>query len=454
MDVQARALIDAALGALKKAGAQGDAYLEHQRRLSLRVRDQKLDEIQQAERLGVGIRAFREGRLGFVYTSAANPEAVAQAAASAADLARAATVRDDLMLAEPGAITDGRDEGAALELYDPAIEQQPLAAKETFARDAEAAAMAYDPRIKRSNGAGYTEVQRAVWIANTQGLFRHARRSELAVDVGPVAEADGEMQTGDVDHLASHWQDLPAAKALGQRGGKRAIELLGSQPVATGRYPVVFTPDTGFALLLYLATALNGDHLSRGRSWIGDKLADPLGNERVTVHNDGRRPRALSGLPFDGEGVDTRRTTLIDRGKVGEPLVDLAAGKRLKKASTGCAMRDGYEALPGIQTQDFWLEPGTSTPEELIAGIDQGLVLLGLSGWWIGLNPSNPNFSSAATGLWIEKGKVVKPVSRVTVAGSVTEIFGAIAAVGNDLVWDHPTKTPTFLVSQMSVSGT
>ena len=454
VEVQAQALIDAALGALKKAGAEGDAYLEHQRRLTIRVRDQKLDEIQQAERLGIGIRAFRAGRLGFVYTSAATPEAVASAAASAADLARAATVRDDLMLAEPGPIRDGRDEGAAFEIYDPAIEQQPLAAKEALARDAEAAAMAYDPRIKRSNGAGYAEVQRAVWIANTKGLFRHARRSELAVDVGPVAEADGEMQTGDVDHQACRWQDLPAPQALGQRGGKRAIELLGSQPVATGSYPVLFTPDTGFALLLYVATALNGDHLSRGRSWIGDKIQAPLGNERVTVHNDGRRQHGLAGLPFDGEGVDTQRTTLIERGKVGEPLADLAAGKRLKKASTGCAMRDGYEALPGIQTQDLWLEPGTETPEALLAGVDRGLMVLGFSGWWIGLNPSNPNFSSAATGLWIEHGKVVKPVSRVTVAGSVAEIFGAIAAVGNDLVWDHPTKTPTFLVSQMSVSGT
>jgi PmbA protein len=454
VDANVPALLEAALGALRAAGAEGDAYLEERRTLRLRVREQKLDEIAQAESLGVGIRAIRDGRLGFVHTSAASPEAVARAAASAVDLARAATVRDDLLLAEPGPNRDGRDEGTALELFDPAIERQPLGEKEARARATEAAALGADPRIRRSNGAGYQEVLRSVWIANTRGLFRHARRSELEVDVEPVAEAAGEMQTGGISHQATRWQDLPAPAALGARAGKRAVDLLGGQPVATGSYPVIFTPEAGFTVLLYLATALNGDHLSRGRSWLGERMQAPLGTERVTVHNDGRRPRGLGALPFDGEGVDTRRTTLLERGRIGEALTDLAAGKRLGKPSTGSALRGGYEALPGIQTQDLWLEPGPEKPEALIAGVERGLLILDLAGWWIGMNPSNPSYSSAATGLWIEHGKLVRPVSRVTVAGTLDEIFGGIAGVADDLVWDHPTKTPTFLVRQLAVSGT
>ena len=110
-------------------------------------------------------------------------------------------------------------------------------------------------------------------------------------------------------------------------------------------------------------------------------------------------------------------------------------------------------ALPEIQSHDLWLEPGTTTREAIIGQVERGLLVLDLSGWWIGLNPSNPSFSSAASGLWIETGKPKQPVAQVTVAGTIEEIFGGIAAVGSDLVWDHSTKTPSFLVRDLSVSG-
>ncbi len=116
-------------------------------------------------------------------------------------------------------------------------------------------------------------------------------------------------------------------------------------------------------------------------------------------------------------------------------------------------MREGYESLPAIQSHDLWLEPGTMAKDALIGQVERGLLVVDLAGWWIGLNPSNPNFSSAASGLWIEKGKPQHPVSQVTVAGTIEEIFGGITAIGSDLVWDHPTKTPTFLVRELSVSG-
>jgi PmbA protein len=460
MAVPHEALLDAALAALEKHGATGDAYLEHRRTLRLQVREAKLEALHRAEVVGIGIRALKDGRLGFVHASAASPEAVAGAARNAVELAAAATPREDLTLAtraEAHAASGGaadRDEGTPFELFDPAIETQPLAAKEERARSAEAAALAHDPRIRRSNGAWYEETLRAVWFANTLGVRRHAQKSHLSVGVEPVAEdKDGGMQTGAVDHEATHYADLPDPAALGRRGGARAVELLGGRPVATGRYPVVFTPETGWTLLVYLATALNGDHLSRGRSWLAGRESATLGNELVTVYDDGRRRRGIGSLPFDGEGMDTARTPLIERGQVRGRLLDLASGKRLGQPSNGHAKRNGYEALPEIQSHDLWLEPGTTAKDAILGQIERGLLVVDLSGWWIGLNPSNPSYSSAASGLWIEKGKPVRPVSQVTVAGTIEEIFGGIAAVANDLVWDHSTKTPTFLVRELAVSG-
>jgi PmbA protein len=178
-----------------------------------------------------------------------------------------------------------------------------------------------------------------------------------------------------------------------------------------------------------------------------------IGSPLVTVKDEALRVEAPGCTPFDGEGVDARDLTLVDAGKVTGSFCDLASGRRLGTGSTGSASRDGYESLPGIRAHNLSLVPGTSSPEQILAGIDHGLWVWGLSGWWIGLDPSNDRFSSAVSGLWIEKGQPVRPVARVTVAGSLVELLSAIDMVGNDLTWDHSTKVPTFRLKEAAVSG-
>jgi PmbA protein len=269
-----------------------------------------------------------------------------------------------------------------------------------------------------------------------------------------IAEAGGDMQPGEYFVEATRYADLLAPEELGRRAADRALRLLGGRPVATGRYPIVVSPEVGWTLLLRLVVALNGEHLSRKRSWLADRGDKPLGSTLVTIHDDGQRPGGLATTPFDAEGVDTRDVTLLESGAVRGQLTDLAAAKRLGVPSNGNARREGYEALPEIRSSNLYLVPGTSKPGEILASVDQGFWVWGLSGWWIGMEPSNPTFSSAASGLWIEKGQPARAVARVTIAGSMEEILGGIDMVADDLVWDHATKTPTFRVRELAVSGT
>jgi PmbA protein len=228
--------------------------------------------------------------------------------------------------------------------------------------------------------------------------------------------------------------------------------------VATGRVPVVFSPDAGWAILIYLTNALNGNSLAQRRSWLSPLLeggAQPvIGSPLVTVRDDGRLPQAPGRVPYDGEGVDTRANTLLDQGRVTGVMCDLASAKRLGKASTGNANRNGYEALPQIGAHNLYLAPGASTVEQVLGSVERGLWVWGLTGWWIGLDPGNDQFSSAAFGLWIENGKPARAVSRVTIAGKLPEILRAVDMVANDLTWDHTTRTPTFRVREMALSGT
>ena len=448
-----RAMIDSVLMTLRAGGAEGDAFLEQRRSLQMQVREGRLETINRAEVRGLGIRAILDGRLGFTHVSVSDAATIERAARQAIELARAASPREDLVLAKPAGPGDGRDEGEALGLYDSTLETRTLAEKEDWIRSAEAVARGFDPKITRTEGAGYNEDLTSIWLGNTEGLFRHQRRSHLNVGVQVIAEENGEMQPGETDGDAVSWDDLPDSGELGRRAGERAVRLLGGRPVATGRYPIVFSPSAGWPLLVYLSVALNGDHLSRRRSWLADRGAEPIGSPLVTVGDDGRLPGGPARSPFDGEGTDTQSTILVEQGLVTGRLTDLAAAHRLSEPSTGNAQRGGYEALPGIGTTNLYLKAGTDLPDRIIEGVDQGFWVWGLSGWWIGLDPSNPSFSSAAFGLWIDKGKPAQSVARVTIAGNVAEILRGVDAVCSDLVWDHTTKTPTFRVSGMSISG-
>lgn len=452
MDV--RTLLDRSCDALRAGGAEGDAWIENRRHLHLLIREGRLEELQRAEVRGLAIRAMSGGKLGFVYTSECDEDGAARAAAKACELARSGSARDDLILADPRGPGDGNDEGAALSAYDPSIEKRTIAEKEDWARSAESVARGFDPKIRRTEGASYDENLAAYWLMNTKGLYRHYTKSGLNVGVQVIAEDQGEMQQGEIGHEAGRWGSLPDPGAFGRRSADRALRLLGGKPAPTGKYPIVFSPDAGYAVLVYLSVALSGDALSRGRSWLSGRAAEaPIGSSLVTIHDDGRLLEGPACVPFDGEGIDTGDNILVEGGKMRGSLRDLAAAKRLGLPSTGSSRRDGYETLPRISSGNLYLAPGKVKPEEVIAGVETGLWVWGVTGWWIGLDPSNPTLSTAAYGLWIEKGKPMRPVARVTLAGTVEEILGGVDAVADDLLWDHSTKTPTFRVRSMALSG-
>jgi PmbA protein len=455
--VDEKQILDGALQVLKAKKAQGDAYLQLRRSLNLSVREGRLEGITRSEVRGLAIRAMLDGRLGFVHTSRLDADAVAAAASKACGLARFASPREDLDLAAPAGPGDGRDEGEALGILDPEIASRPLAEKQEWARTAEAAARSFDPKITRTDGASWEDSDEDIWFANTRGLLRHCRVGHIQVAVSIAAEAQGELSPGDRSFETTQGKNLPDPAVLGREAAERALRMLGGRPVPSGKYPVVFSPDAGFAPLIYLSTALSGDSLKRGTSWLSEPLSrEPglmLGSSLATVRDDGRLPGGPATLPFDGEGVDTATVALLEQGRVSGRLCDLASAKRLGIPSTGSAERQGYEGQPRIRPHNLYLEPGTDTPETIIASVERGLWIWGLSGWWVGLDPANSQFSSAAFGLWIEKGKPVRPAARISVAGSVQEIFQGIDAVGSDLIWDQTTKTPTYRIRELAVGG-
>ncbi len=454
-----------ALGALEEAGVDGDVYVQHRSDLELSVRDGELDGIQESDVAGIAVRAMKSGRLGFVHGSITRDSDAVTVARSAVAIAGAAGKRDDLVLAppsspptgrEPGPGDDGEwpDEGEALSLMDPSLESRSIESRVDWLTTAEQAARGMDPLVRRTEQCTLTESRWSIWLGNTRGLRRHFRRSRIAPSIEVVAERDTDKQPGTRSVAVTNWGEVPAPASFGREAAGDALRLLGAGPVRTRRVPIVFSPRTGWTPVAYVQSALDGDAIDRGRSWLAGADGTRIGSPLVTIRDDGRRPRAPGSAPFDGEGIDTRDTVLVDAGVVRGQLVDLATSVRTGLEPSGNATRSGYESLPAMSAHNLLMDRGDRSPMEILSETREGFWVTGVSGWWIGLDPSNREFSAAASGLWIEWGKVVKPVSRVTISAPLTELFGAVDAVGNDLIVDSTMKTPTYRVSEMTVSGT
>jgi PmbA protein len=477
-------LLETVLSLLASHGARGDVYLEHSRTAEVQVRAGEIEAIRQAETRGIGIRAMVDGRLGFAHTTALDGPGLDEAVAGAVALAAHASAVEILPLAGPtgldgdpsrpardpasltgsdapanpgsGSPSDPHplvDEGETLRLRDPAADGRTMESRAAWIRTAESAARTVDDRVTRTESASVTDGDTAVWVATTEGLRRHYRKSLVTASIEVVAEHDRRKQSGNARTAAVHWAALPSAAGFGRKAGIRAVRLLGGEPVRTGSFPVVWSPEVGGAPLEYLRSALDGKALSQGRSWLAGDVDPRIGSDLVTIRDRGRLPGGVGSCPFDGEGVDTGETILVDRGVVKGRLTDLTAAARLGEPSSGNARRQGYASLPGIGAHNLTLDPGSASRTEIVSGVREGFWVWSLAGWWIGNDPSNPTFSSAASGLWIEFGKVVRPVARVTLSAPLRDLFGGVEAVGSDLVLDAATCTPTYRVRKMTVSG-
>jgi PmbA protein len=225
---------------------------------------------------------------------------------------------------------------------------------------------------------------------------------------------------------------------------------LQSRPVPTCEVPVIFDPLTAASLVGHIAGCLSGYAIYRKSSFLAGRMGEQVASECVSVIDDGLLPGGLGSKPFDGEGLPTRRNTLLSNGKVQSYLLDTYSGRKLGLPSTGSASC-GAGSAPGAGATNLWLEPGNVSLEEMIAGIDKGLLVTELIG--MGFNAVTGDYSRGAAGLWIEKGEIVHPVEEITIASDLTSMLMNVDAVGDDLLWLGRVASPSLRVSTMTVAG-
>lgn len=418
--------------------AEGDA-------LSTAVRLGEVEKLKRAQGKHLGLRVFVGQRSAITSSADFSRDALLALARESCQLAKLVEADDFAGLPDPAELARAIPE---LDLFHPR-EISPEEAL-ALARTAEAAALGADERITNSEGAEFDCDTRHVAYASSLGFRGSYRTSGFSLSVVPVATEDGRMQRDYWFTARRSFDELEAAEEVGRTAARRTLRRLGARKVPTQQVPVVFEAEMAAGLLRHLAGAVSGYALYKGTSFLNGRLGERIAPESVTIVDDGTMPRALGSRPFDGEGVATRRTVIVDRGVLASYLFDTYSGRKLEKRTTGNASRSVGDS-PHVGSQNLYLEAGVTSTEDIIRSVGRGLYVTELIGH--GVNPVTGDYSRGATGLWIEDGELAFPVEEITIAGNLLQMYRDIEMIGSELTFRSSTVSPTIKIAQMTVAG-
>jgi PmbA protein len=412
------------------------------------VRLGQVESLQEAGSRALGVRVFFGQRAASTYTSDFSPEGVEQLVSGALALARVTSEDPHAGLPDPGQL--GAFSGD-LDLYSDDVDALKPAERIAYARRAEAAALAVDARISNSEGGSFDAANGRHVLANSHGFVGEYRRSYCSVAAVPIAQANGGAMQRDYWYSVSRsLKKLESPEEVGKIAAQRTLRRLGARKVPTARVPVVFDPFVARSILGNLFEAASGDAIYRSASFLAGKLGERIAGENVTVVDDGTLPGGLGSSPFDDEGVPTRRTVVVERGVLRSYLLNTYTAKKLGLSTTGNASR-GLAGTPGIGPGNFFLQPGTKSPQEVIAGISDGLYVTEFLGH--GVNLVTGDFSRGASGLWIKNGELAYPVEEITVAGNLRDMLQNISEIASDLDFRGSIAAPTLRIDGLTVAG-
>jgi len=437
------ALAERLVAAARRAGADAaDAVATRGVSQSVEVRDGSVEESDRSESDNVGLRVFVGQQQAIVSTNdiAADVDTLAQRAVA---MAKVAPPDKFAGLADPSLLAKSFPD---LDLLDPVLPE--VSHLETLAKTAEDAGRAVKGVTKSGGAAAAAGIGGMVLVTSTG--FSHAYLgSQHSVSMQAIA-GEGTGMERDYDYSAViHASDLEAPEKIGHSAGERAVKRLNPRKVTTRKVPVVFDPRVAGSMIGHLSSAINGAAVARGTSFLKDKLGEQIFARGITVIDDPLRRRGLRSHPFDAEGVAVARRALIDDGRLTTWLLDCATARELNMKSTGHATR-GVSSAPSPGASNLHLEPGAVTPHELISDIADGFYVTDLIG--SGANTVTGDYSRGAAGFWIENGELAYPVSEVTIAGHMLDMFRALTPA-NDLVFRYGTNAPTLRIDGLTVAG-
>jgi PmbA protein len=444
---------DVVAQAVKAGASDAEAVAREGDEFSVNVRMGEVETLKESGSRGLGLRVFLGKRSASASTSDLTPDGIRQLVEGAMALAK--VTEEDAFNGLPeteefGSLTND------LHLYYDDVYSLSGPERIEWARRAEAAALAADPRITNSDGGSFDAATGRKVLANSRGFVGGYRTSYAGVSAAPLAmDADGKMQRDGWWSSARSFALLESPEAVGAEAARRTLRRLGARRMPTQRVPIVFAPEVARSLVGSIFEAASGDAIWRSASFLAGKLGEAIAVPALTIVDDNAMllpsgPGGFGTSPFDGEGLPSLRTVVVENGVLRNYLLNSYSARKLGMKSTHNASR-GLAGTPGIGCGNLYVQPGTPSETQIVGEVQNGFYVTSLMGF--GVNVVTGDYSRGATGLWIEHGQFTHAVEEVTIAGNLAEMLKNVTAIGNDLVFRSSVASPTLRIDGMTVAG-
>ncbi|HEX8803604.1 MAG TPA: TldD/PmbA family protein [Acidimicrobiales bacterium] len=409
-------------------GEEVEAFVAHGTSTSVKVHGGEVESLTQATSSGVGVRVVRHKRQGFAWAGSLDEAVVADVLAEARDNAAFAEAEAWIGLAEPDGVTP-----PDVDLWREGLADLPTDRKVELALGLERAVLAGDPRVAGVRTAMWGDGTGESAVATSTGIAVVGRSTVCHLSVSALAEADGRTQTGYGVSVGREPADVDVAEAADD-AVERATRMLGATQPASGTVTLVLEPRMAATLLGLVGGMLNGEAVLKGRSPFAERVGEQIASPLLTLVDDPTDPASLGADSHDGEGLATRPVPLVEGGVLQGFLHNTATGRRAGVPSTASAVR-GYRSTPGVGAQALVVGLGSGTLDDLVAGVDLGLLVQSMTGLHSGVNPVSGDFSVGVEGLMVRGGALAEPVREATVASTLQRLLLDVSAVGGEREW-------------------
>ena len=431
--------------AKRQGRVQAEVFLLDSQELTIEVAQMNMENLKLAHERGVGLRVISDGRPGYAYSSDLSYPALQVLVKKALGNARQAEADPGWELPGPAGSYN------FMELYDEETFLVPVEEKIKLAQSMEEAARSYDRRIKVTEKAVYHDAKYRVTIYNSMGLAGNYQGSYCGGYIVVVGQENGDSETGFGLHYSVKYRGIDPQK-IGREAGEKAVRMLGAKPIPSGQMPVVLEPYTATNFLGILQAAFSAEAVLKEKSFLKGEEGKQVASSLVTIIDDGTLHERLGSSPFDGEGVPTSRTVLVEEGKLIGYLHNAYTAGKFGVSSTGNCVRSTYKSTPEVGTTNFFIKEGKACRNELVEELPYGLYITDVLGMHTA-NPVSGDFSIGASGLLIENGEFTRPFKGIAVAGNLKELLADIDAVADDLTFFMGKGAPTLRIKALSISG-